>query len=138
MSTSGKKISQLTELSSIIATAILAVVQNGKTYFIKFQNFLANYYTKDEIDTKLANLEIGGVPWQEKTFEDVEIEANTVKVITHNLNNINFRWEFLEYNVTYGKYLDKNWKPTVADRTANTISLISTADIEKCKLIFFG
>jgi len=138
MSISGKKMSQFAVITNILTTSFVPILQNGINCIASIQSLFSNYYTRSQVDQIIENLSVGGVPWQEKVYEDVAIPKSTLVTITHNCNNINARWTMLEWNTDYGKYLQSQWPPTEADRTENFIKVFSNRDIDKCKIVVFG
>lgn len=134
----GIKFSQLTTLSNILQSSYVAVLQAGKVYKAKIQSLLANYYTKAEVDQKIANVQAGGVAWEFKVLENQSLVANVAKQFNHDLNNEDVIYQYLVWNTTQGKYIKTQSSPPEGNRLDNSIYLVSPIDIPKFKLIFFG
>jgi hypothetical protein len=130
------KISQLPPTTSIIGTALIAILKAGKTYRIPFANFLSNYYTKLETDSKIAAVVAGGIPWEEKAYADRSIEEGGTDTITHNLANENFNYWCLKWNGA--KYIKMQTPIAESNRTANSLTLSSGMPIDKYKVVIFG
>jgi len=132
----GKKISQLPSTGTALANGILAIVQSGKTWYITFTNLLKNYYTKEEVDTMIANVEAGGVATTTKIMEELALPANTATTFTHDLGTENFDYAFLEYSTNYSKYVKPQFAVAEVTRTSTTLTLVSLEAIPDFKLMF--
>jgi hypothetical protein len=130
------KISLLPPTTSIISSALIAIVKAGKTYKIPFANFLANYYTKSEVNAQIENVVAGGIPWKEKVYDNRSIAEGGSDTITHNLANENFNYWCLKWNGA--KYIKMQTPIAESNRTANSLTLTSGMPIDKYKVVIFG
>lgn len=132
------KFSQLTTLANILNTAYIAVLQSGKVYKITFQNFLSNFYNKDEIDTKLANITAGSAPFTIKELGPYSIDAEGQRIVTHSLNNEFAVYWVFEWSVSQNAYLQRQTNIAEGDRDANSVTFVSNRAIDQFKVVFIG
>lgn len=134
----GIKISQFTTITTALTSAYVTLVQAGVNVIITVENFLTNYYNKDEVDQIIENLVIGGSTIGKRTLENQSINAEQSKTFTHNLSTLDFTYSFLIWNDSLQKYIEAQFKLPENNRTTTTVSLYSSQAISNFKLIFIG
>lgn len=135
---SGFKLSQLPTLSNILETSIIAIVQAGKTYKTTILSLFANYYTKSQVDTIIENVVAGAVQWDQKSFDNLTIEANTPKQFVLNHDNIDFTYDVLVWDPIKSKYLKPQFPPVEHDRDKDSVTLNWGIAQTNFKIISFG
>lgn len=130
------KFSQLPSTTSVVSNALVAMLKAGKVYSISLANFLKDYYTKTEIDQKLANIQAGGSAFQVKVSDEKSVEADNTVTYTHNLANEFF--SYVCFEEIDGSYVQRQTPLQEDSRTANAITLYSSRAIAKLKIQVIG
>lgn len=132
------KFSQLPPISNVLTSSFVAILQAGKVYITSIADLLTNYYTKSEVDSKIASVQAGGVAWEFKVLTNQSLEANQEKEFVHGLANEDAIYEYLRWSITQNQYVKQATQPPETRRTENSIYLASTMPINNFKLVFFG
>lgn len=124
------KISQLDPIQAIIASDIFAVVHEGQLYKVSKASLLAGYLTESQIDQKIQNISVGGIPWAMDIQNNITL-LEGVQNYPHNMGKKEFMFQVEDAT-------GKPVYPNIRQKSDQFIQIETSEEITGCTLYFFG